>query len=121
MGAPQRIVSVWFPDWPVMAAGVAADVPAAVMRANRVVARTAAAAVDGVVIGQRRRQAQRRCPHITLLDHDADRDAREFEPVVRAVAELSPRLDVVEPGWITLRSRGPSRYFGGDRALAERS
>ena len=120
MEAPQRIVSVWFPDWPVVAAGFATDVPAAVMRANRVVARTAAAAVDGVVIGQRRRQAQRRCPHIALVDDDPDRDAREFEPVVRAVGELSPRLDVVEPGWIALRSRGPSRYFGGDSAFADR-
>jgi len=117
---PPRIVSVWFPDWPVIAAGFHADMAAAVMGANRVIARTAAAAADGVVIGQRRRQAQRRCPHLTLVDRDADRDAREFEPVVRAVAALSPRLDVIEPGWISLLARGPSRYFGGDRALTER-
>ena len=115
-----RIVSIWCSDWPVTAAGFTADVPAAVMGANRVVARTPAAATEGVVIGQRRRQAQRRCPHLTLVDRDADRDAREFEPIVRAVAELSPRLDVIEPGWIGLLARGPSRYFGGDRALAER-
>jgi protein ImuB len=89
------------------------------MGANRVVARTVAAAADGVVVGQRRRQAQRRCPHLTLVDRDIDRDAREFEPVVRAVAELSPRLDVVEPGWISLLARGPARYFGGDHALTE--
>jgi protein ImuB len=120
MEQPQRIVSVWFPDWPVVAAGFPADVPAAVVRANRIVARTHAAGVDGVVIGQRRRQAQRRCPHLVLVDHDPDRDAREFEAVVRAVAELSPRLDVIEPGWIGLRARGPSRYFGGDAALADR-
>jgi protein ImuB len=113
-------VSIWFPDWPVTAAGYGPDVPAAVMGANRVIARTAAAAADGVVIGQRRRQAQRRCPHLTLVDRDVDRDAREFEPIVRAVAELSPRLDVIEPGWISLLARGPSRYFGGDRALADR-
>ena len=113
------MVSVWFPDWPVAAAGFPADVPAAVMSANRVVARTAAAATEGVVVGQRRRQAQRRCPHIILIDRDADRDAREFEPVVRAVADISPRLDVVEPGWITLRALGPSRYFGGDAVLAD--
>jgi len=113
-------VSIWFPDWPVTAAGFGADVPAAVMGANRVIARTAAAGVEGVVIGQRRRQAQRRCPHLTLVDRDADRDAREFEPVVRAVVELSPRVDVVEPGWISLLARGPARYFGGDRPLAER-
>ena len=116
---PPRIVSIWFPDWPVTAAGFGADVAAAVMGANRVVARTEAAAVDGVVIGQRRRQAQRRCPHLTLVDRDADRDAREFEPLVRAVAELSPRLDVIEAGWISLLARGPSRYFGGDRPLVE--
>ena len=117
---PERIVTVWFPDWPAVAAGLHPDVPAAVMRANRVVARTPAAAAEGVVIGQRRRQAQRRCPHIRLVDHDPDRDAGRFEPVVRAVTEISPRLDLVEPGWITLSARGPSRYFGGDRALAER-
>ena len=117
---PARIVTVWFPDWPATAAGFAADVPAAVMYANRVVARTAAAATEGVVVGQRRRMAQRRCPEIELIDHDPSRDAREFESVVRAVAELSPRLDVVEPGWISLAARGPSRYFGGDRALLDR-
>ncbi len=97
------------------AAGFAPDVPAAVMAANRVVARTAAAAAEGVVVGQRRRQAQARCPHIMLVDNDPGRDAREFEPIIRAVAELSPRLDVIEPGWIAFAARGPSRYFGGDR------
>ncbi len=117
---PPRMVTVWFPDWPVVAAGFAADVPAAVMVANRVIARTQAAAEEGVVIGQRRRQAQARCPHVELVVADRARDAREFEPIIRAVATLSPRLDVVEPGWITLAARGPSRYFGGDHALCER-
>jgi protein ImuB len=114
-----RMVTVWYPEWPVAAAGFAPDVPAAVMHANRVVARTAAAAADGVVVGQRRRQAQQRCPAITLVDRDADRDAREFESVVRAVGELSPRLDVIEPGWISFAARGPSRYFGGDQGMCE--
>ena len=114
------MVTVWIPDWPVVAAGFAADVPAAVMASNRVIARTVAAAAEGVVVGQRRRQAQARCPHIVLIDNDPGRDAREFEPVIRAVAELSPRLDVIEPGWIAFASRGPSRYFGGDQALGER-
>ena len=114
-----RMVTVWLPDWPVVAAGFDGNLPAAVMSANRVVARTAAAAAEGVVIGQRRRQAQRRCPEIELIDHDPARDAREFEPVVRAVAEVSPRLDVIEPGWVSLAAQGPSKYFGGDAAVAE--
>lgn len=117
---PHRVASVWVPDWPVVAAGFGADDIAAVMFSNRVVARTAAAALEGVVIGQRRRQAQRRCPELELVDHDPLRDAREFEPIVRAVAEMSPRFDVIEAGWISLATRGPSKYFGGEAALAER-
>jgi protein ImuB len=126
--AVPRLVTIWCPDWPVVAA--AGQVPAgqtrshrathrvAVVRANRVLARSPAAAGSGVEIGQRRRDAQRCCPELILVDHDPARDAREFEPVVRSVAEMAPRLDVIEPGWITLAARGPSRYFGGDLALA---
>jgi protein ImuB len=113
-------VTVWCPDWPVVAAGVAPTVPAIVLRANRVIARSPAAAMEGVRSGHRRREAQRCCPELVVLDHDPTRDARQFEAVVRAVAELSPRLDVVEPGWLCLAARGPSRYFGGDQALVER-
>jgi protein ImuB len=123
MTAVPRLVTVWCPDWSVTAARHAdprSDTPAAVLHANRVVARSPGAAQAGVAIGQRRRDAQRCCPELLLLDHDPVRDAREFEPVIRAVTELAPRLDVVEPGWITLAARGPSRFFGGDQALAER-
>lgn len=115
---PVRMVTLWCPDWPVVAAGCPSEVPAAVLRAHRVVARTRAAADEGIVIGQRRRQAQQRCPSITLLDDDPSRDAREFESIVRAVVESAPRVDVVEPGWLSAAARGPSRYFGGDEAMA---
>jgi protein ImuB len=116
--AGHRFVTVWCPDWPVVAAGVAPDEPAIVLSANRVIARSPAAAADGVTTGQRRRDAQRCCPDAALLDHDPDRDARAFEPVVRAIGRFAPRLEVVEPGWLCLGARGPSRYFGGDAALA---
>ena len=116
---PSRMVTVWCPDWPVAAAGIPAEVPAVVLHANRVVARSPAAAREGVAIGHRRRVAQQRCPEVVLLDHDPARDARVFEPVVRTVGAFAPRLEVVEPGWLCLGARGPSRYFGGDGALAE--
>ena len=117
--APQRFITIWCPDWPIVAAGRPGDVPSAVMRAHRVVARSVAAADEGVVIGQRRRQAQQRCPMIELLDDDPARDAREFESVLQAVAAIAPRVDVVEPGWLTVAAKGPSRYFGGDLATAD--
>jgi protein ImuB len=120
MSDPPRLVTIWCSQWPTVAAGVTSDLPAAVFRANRVIARTRAAAAAGVVSGARRRAAQGACPELLVLDHDPDRDAREFEPVVRAVADMAPRLEVVEPGWLCLAARGPSRYFGGDQAMAER-
>jgi protein ImuB len=115
-----RLVTVWCPEWPAVAAGVDAVTPAAVLRANRVIARTPAAIAAGVRAGHRRREAQRACPELALVDDDPARDARVFEPVVRAVADLAPRLEVIEPGWLTLAARGPSRYFGGDEALGAR-
>jgi protein ImuB len=111
---PERMVTVWCPDWAVTAAGCPPDVPAAVMRAHRVVARTPAAADQGIIIGQRRRQAQQRSPDVKLFDDDPARDARVFEPIVRAVTEIAPRVDLVEPGWLSVAARGPSRHFGGD-------
>ncbi|MEO6987452.1 MAG: DNA polymerase Y family protein [Aquihabitans sp.] len=114
-----RVVTLWCPDWPVVAAGVAPTTPAIVLRANRVVARSAAAAAEGVRVGHRRREAQRACPGAELLAHDPDRDAAAFEPVARAIGRFSPRVEVVEPGWACLAARGPSRYFGGDEALTD--
>jgi protein ImuB len=116
-----RTLVVWCPDWPVVAAGAAPDEPVAVVFANRVVACSAAARAEGVRRGLRRREAQGRCPGLTLVAADPDRDARAFEPVAAAVAALSPRLEVLRPGTLALPTRGPSRYFGGDEALASRA
>ena len=118
------MLTVWWAHWPVVAAGIAAGAPshrpAIVLRANRVVACSPPATAVGVAIGQRRRVAQQRCPEAVLLDHDPDRDARVFDAVVGAVSEFTPRLEIVEPGWLCIEARGPSRYFGGDERLGER-
>lgn len=115
---PERTLVVWCPDWPLTAAGVGADEAAAVVVANRVVACSAAARRDGVARGLRRREAQARCPSLAVLAPDPARDARAFEPVVAAVEAFAPRVEVTRPGKCALATRGPSRYFGGDEALA---
>ncbi|MDP9401931.1 MAG: DNA polymerase Y family protein, partial [Actinomycetota bacterium] len=117
---PVRTLVVWSPDWPVAAAGVEPHVPAAVVFANRVVACSAAARAEGVRRGLRRREAQARCPHLVVLGHDPGRDARAFEPVVVAVEDLAPGVEVLRPGVCAVATRGPSRYFGGDEALVAR-
>ena len=116
--AAVRTVVVWVPDWPVVAAGVANDA-SAVVHANRVVACSPAARAEGVRRGLRRREAQGRCPELVVLERDAGGEARAFEPVVAAVETLTPRVEVVRPGVCAFATRGPSRYFGGDAALAE--
>ena len=108
-------------DWPIVAAGVPLDVPAAVFHANRVVATSPAARDQDIVLHQRRREAQARCPSLLVLDRDLDRDARVFEPVVAALDALTPRVEITEPGRVAFPTRGPSRFFGGDDALAARA
>ena len=120
----ERVLAIWAPDWPVVAAALAAHVPAhrpaAVVGGNRVLVCSAVARSAGVRRGLRRREAQARCPELVVLAPDPDRDARAFEPVVVAVEELAPGVEVVRPGLVALPARGPSGYFGGELAAAER-
>jgi protein ImuB len=122
--APIRVVALWCPDWPVVAAcaesGIPADRPAAVLVAHRVVACSATARAQGIRRGLRRREAQARCPDLAVLGRDADRDARAFEVVAAAVEEITPGVEVIRPGLVVLAARGPARYFGSEEVVAER-
>ncbi len=124
MSAPARTLLLWCPDWPVLAAeivdGVPATGPVAVLHGNRVVACSEQARAEGIRRGLRRREAQGRCPGLTVVDHDPGRDARAFEPVVAAVEEVAVGVEVVRPGACALAARGPVRYYGGEEAAAER-
>ena len=113
-----RTLVLWCPDWPLTAAAIFADQPAAVFAGEQVTACTAAARASGVRIGLRRREAQSRCPMLTTVEADPARDARAFQPVVSAAQELVPTLEVVRPGLMMLAARGPSRVFGGEHAVA---
>jgi protein ImuB len=118
------VLALWSPDWPVTAAARAAHVtperPAAVIAANRVIACSAVARAAGVRRGLRRREAQARCPELVVLARDTDRDARLFEPVVAAVEELAPGVEVVRPGLVALPVQGSAGWFGGELVAAER-
>ena len=116
--AAPRIAVLWCPHWPVVVVGVAPSEPVVVLHANRVVAHSVAAGAEGIAVGQRRREAQARCPLVRIEQHDAARDARAFERVVQAVAAIVPRLEVTESGTLTFMARGPARYFGGETAMA---
>lgn len=94
--------------------------PLAVFHAQRVLSCSPLAWHEGVRPGQRRRQAQGACPHLVIVPFNADRDARMYEPLVQSIGTLVPLIDVENPGSLLLATRGPSRYVGGDDALAVR-
>jgi protein ImuB len=120
---PVRMLVLWCPDWPAVAAGAAEGVPAhfpaAVFSANRVVACTAVARADGVRRGMRRREAQSKSPELAVFGEDDGRDARLFEPVAAAVEELIVGVEVVRPGVVAVPVSGAAGYFGGESRLVE--
>lgn len=91
--------------------------PVAVLEHGRVLAASREARAEEVRAGLRRREAEARCPGVTIVEIDPAADARTFEPVARAVERLTPRLVIDRPGVLAFPTRGPSRYFGGDDAL----
>ena len=116
---PPRMLVVEVEHWSAIAAGLDPATPAAVVSAGWITALTPAAAAAGVRTEMRRRQAQSECPALELVERDPDFDARRFAPVVTALEDLTPRVEVLAPGCCIVATRGPSRYYGGDEALAE--
>ncbi|SEP91267.1 protein ImuB [Lentzea xinjiangensis] len=119
-----RLLAVWCPDWPVVAActatGTGLHVPVVVVAGNEVVATSAVARAEGVRRAMRRRVAESMCPELVVFEHDPQRDARFFEPVAEAVEELAPGIEVVLPGLVAVPARGPVGYFGSAEQAAER-
>lgn len=120
---PTRCLVVWFPAWPVrawaLAEGRGTEDPIAVVAANRILHCSPAALAEGVVEGQRRREAQSRCPSLRVIPADEARDAREFEPVVACIEELAPGVQVIAPGQCAVRARGLANYIGSEAEAAE--
>lgn len=78
------------------------------------------ARAEGIVPGLSRREAEARCPGLTIAEVDRGEEARVFEVVARAVEVLTPRLELEEPGLLSFPTRGPARYYGGDDGLVAR-
>jgi protein ImuB len=124
----ERVCCVWCPDWPVVAArqrdAALREMPIAIVepgdRGLVVKAASIEARREGVSRGLRRREAEARCVGLAIIDADDAADARAFETVARAVEQLVPRVVLDRPGRCWFPTRGPSRYFGGDDALAQR-
>ncbi|HET9647829.1 MAG TPA: DNA polymerase Y family protein [Microlunatus sp.] len=125
-GTTHRVLVVWCPDWPVIAAAVEAGLPAgtpiAVVARGAVLACSAAARVEGVRRGMRQRDASAHCPELVVVEESAERDLRCFDQVLAAVEDVTSTACPIRPG---LCATGvPSRFYGGEQeataVLAER-
>ncbi|BDV31276.1 DNA polymerase Y family protein [Microbacterium terricola] len=122
--APVRSLVLWLPDWPVTALTrdgadpPSADRPIAVMANNTVVACSAAARAEGVRRGQRRRDAQSRCPGLLVAPADPAQEQRAFAPVVALIEDRAPGVQILRPGLCAMRARGPARFYGGEAEAA---
>ena len=112
----------WCPDWPVIAAardaGVDPSAPIAVIEKSLVFACSPAARAEGVTRGMRARAAQARSTGLLLIDYDRSADSRIFEPVVQGVEASMAGVQLVRPGMLAMKARGPARYYGGELAAA---
>ncbi|MFV0375481.1 DNA polymerase Y family protein [Microbacterium sp.] len=122
--SPVRCLVAWVPDWPVVALTRDGDdppdpdLPIAVVGDGAITACSAAARAEGVARGQRRRDAQARCPQLVVVAAEPARDQRVFAPVIARLEQLAPGVQQIEPGLCALRARGPARYYGGEAAAA---
>jgi len=116
----RRVMVVWCPDWPVVAAALqhelALDVALAVVEHGEVYACSAAARLEGVKRGMRRRDASACCPELVVVDRVPEVEAQTFEAVLSAVEEVSAGVAPVKPGLCALGV--PSRFYGGEAEAA---
>lgn len=109
------------PGWPLVAPGpepAGAEAVAVVAR-ERVVAASAGALAEGVRPGLRRREAEALCPGLEVRRRDEAAEVRAFEPVIEVLERFGAPVATRVPGWAALATRGPARYFGGERELVK--
>ncbi|MDM4763159.1 DNA polymerase Y family protein [Galbitalea sp. SE-J8] len=115
-----RTIVLWSPDWPISAlarsTGIDVGERIALIASGAVFACSASARAQGVRRAMRVRDAQARCPDLLVREYEPSLDARAFEPVLTAIEALTPGVQVLRPGMVAVRERGPARYYGGELA-----
>jgi protein ImuB len=87
---------------------------------DRVTGATSDVLAAGVSLGMPRREAEALAPFATVLIRDPGEESRRFEPVVEAIEDMIPRVEVVSPGLVLVPIAGAVRFYGGEQELAER-
>ena len=72
----------------------------------------------GVTLGMPRREAEAMAPFATVMKRDLGEEIRRFEPIVKVVENLVPKVEVVAPGLLFVPVAGAVKYYGSEEQLA---
>lgn len=115
---------MWWPEWSLRRQDAPPDNPCFVVHPGtggfRVLTANHQARSAGVIMGMPRREAEGLCPGAVVLERDLGFETNDFEPLVVAIEDLVPRVEVVEPGLVFVPIQGALRYYGGEDQLIER-
>jgi protein ImuB len=67
----------------------------------------------------RRREAEGVCPVVTTFPQDLGTEAAWFEPIVAALEEIVPKVEVVRPGLAMIPVAGALRFYGGEQEVVD--
>lgn len=118
-----RTACLWFPEWP-LGNLIPPDHPGFVYEdgraggeTQRVASINRLAQEMGLAIGMGRRAAEALAPTALGKPRDLGEETRRFEPVLAALEDLVPRVEVIEPGLVLIALDGSTRYYGGEDLL----
>lgn len=124
--AKQRIIALWFPDWPVYAhldafsAELTDPLPPLALTSKRtIVACSPSARARGVRIGLREQEARLRCPDLAIEPLHPTLGAERFATLLAAFADLIPHIAEERPGLAVMQARGPARFYGSELQAAQ--
>ena len=112
------VLCVWFPEWPLR--DTPSDEPCFIVAGPQVVAANRLARGSGVEPGITRREAEGLCPGAVVRERDLSAELVAFEPVLRAIEALVPRVEIIEPGLALVALDGGLAFYGGKRRLVAR-
>ena len=109
-----RVAAVWFPDWPIQAAG--GQGPMVIARNHAVAVCDRKARRAGVRRGMRLRQAQALCPEAAVVEANPDRDGAAFAEVAAGLDAVASSVEVLRPG-LAIVDAGAALRYHGEKAL----
>jgi protein ImuB len=86
---------------------------------DRVTGATEEVLAAGVTLGMPRSEAEALAPFATVMIRDVGDESRRFEPVIEAIENLVPRVEVVAPGLVFIPVSGAVKFYEGEETLAE--